>query len=872
MTEWLESLFDGLDYAHKRKQIVHRDLKPRNLMLNSRGELKIADFGISRSISDSMTMLTGMLASTGSPPYVSPQQWDGERPTPLDDIYSLGATLYELLTSKPPLLGVVDWQQVHHKRPPPMWQRRLDLGVKGADPIPAVWEEAIAACLAKDPKDRPQTVRELKARLLIDGLQTPRSGDAPPAGGEASFRRETETLSIEDDSFEETSRGTATPLLKPQAPPTEDESLFEESTLRQVGAKNLEPADDIDLGATIQNRTKGPTERRGDLPPTGSVPVPKRGSPMWKGVPMWAWLGFTAVILLGPLVYIIFRPMESIAPAPVRVASPTPVPTAIAATPTPIPVAPTPPPAPVRVASPTPLPTAIAATPTPIPVAPTPPPPPVSTPTPPPPVLQADLTVSSEPPGATIVLDGNASFKAPHTFKDLAAGQHRLTASLDGYLPGEQDLQFSGTASSEVVLKLQPTPSPTPEPMGSLTVGVNPAGASILLDGLPPDQPPGTFSKIPFGTHKLTVTLEDYETFYQELQIGSTDALSKSVELKRTQQWLRLQELVEQVNKYRNAPDSPQFLMAGVKYLQHLYLTDSAPAPGLPPDQLRKEVESAIEGIRARQAAMKPSVSAKEFQRYKEALTTAAKFDSLQANLMLAENETDQRKKFGMFEKAASQRNDPNAMMMLGILYAKGAGDSGKPDYDKALEWLQKASKAGSKEAAAYYYEALLFVDTRKERSADEQRDAIESLKDLAQQGIQHAGVVLGEWSRRKAIAAKDKAEKLKLYRETADYWRSAKGPREWRACWYLGYLYEKGSLNEDGKPTPDDLKEAKALYQEGADNEDVACMFNLGRFIWEHPEGPGSEEQKKQALSSIKAAAAAGYEPAKDWLARFAK
>src|SRR4029077_11864029 len=183
LSEWLESLFDGLDYAHKRKQIVHRDLKPRNLMLNSRGELKIADFGISRSISDSMTMLTGMLASTGSPPYVSPQQWDGERPTPLDDIYSLGATLYELLTSKPPLLGVVDWQQVHHKRPPPMWQRRLDLGVKGADPIPAVWEEAIAACLAKDPKDRPQSVAKLKGRLLID-LKTVSLTDIPLADRE----------------------------------------------------------------------------------------------------------------------------------------------------------------------------------------------------------------------------------------------------------------------------------------------------------------------------------------------------------------------------------------------------------------------------------------------------------------------------------------------------------------------------------------------------------------------------------------------------------------------------------------------------------------------------------------------------------------
>jgi serine/threonine protein kinase len=112
LLKWINTLFDALEYAH-RQQIVHRDLKPRNLMLNSRGELKITDFGISRSISDSMTMLTGKLASAGSPPYISPQQWDGERPTPLDDIYSLGATFYELLTSKPPLLGVIDWHQVH---------------------------------------------------------------------------------------------------------------------------------------------------------------------------------------------------------------------------------------------------------------------------------------------------------------------------------------------------------------------------------------------------------------------------------------------------------------------------------------------------------------------------------------------------------------------------------------------------------------------------------------------------------------------------------------------------------------------------------------------------------------------------------------
>ncbi len=179
-------------------------------MLNRRGELKIADFGISRSISDSMTMLTGKLGSSGSPPYVSPQQWDGERPTPLDDIYSLGATLYELLTSKPPLLGVIDWQQVHHKIAPPMWQRRIDLGISGAEAIPPQWEEAVAACLAKDPKDRPQSIRELKARLLIDGLKA--SAPATRSAGDPTRSREAASIEDDiDDRFEMTIKGSASP-------------------------------------------------------------------------------------------------------------------------------------------------------------------------------------------------------------------------------------------------------------------------------------------------------------------------------------------------------------------------------------------------------------------------------------------------------------------------------------------------------------------------------------------------------------------------------------------------------------------------------------------------------------------------------------
>jgi len=201
---YIEPLCDALHYAHTRERIVHRDLKPRNLMLNSQGDLKIADFGISRSISESMIMLTGKIGSSGSPPYISPQQWDGDPPTPLDDIYSVGATLYELLSSKPPFIGVVDWRQVHHKIPPSISKRRTDLGIEGAVPIPAEWEETIAACLAKNPKDRPQTVRELQARLTINGQMPVATAETTAAPAVSSAPEVAKTVdSSEDDFFDD---------------------------------------------------------------------------------------------------------------------------------------------------------------------------------------------------------------------------------------------------------------------------------------------------------------------------------------------------------------------------------------------------------------------------------------------------------------------------------------------------------------------------------------------------------------------------------------------------------------------------------------------------------------------------------------------
>ena len=173
---WVGQLCSALDYAHGVAQIVHRDLKPANLMVDARGHLRIADFGIASSISESVSRVSRQAGTSGTPVYMSPQQMMGEKPAVSDDIYALGATLFDLLTGKPPFYSGNILMQVQGKVPPTLAARRTELGRAGA-PIPAAWESTIAACLAKDPADRPRSAGEVAERL---GLS---AGGRGTAGG-----------------------------------------------------------------------------------------------------------------------------------------------------------------------------------------------------------------------------------------------------------------------------------------------------------------------------------------------------------------------------------------------------------------------------------------------------------------------------------------------------------------------------------------------------------------------------------------------------------------------------------------------------------------------------------------------------------------
>jgi formylglycine-generating enzyme required for sulfatase activity len=204
---WIQQLCEALTYAHGEAKIAHRDLKPANLMIDRNGMLKVADFGISATLTDSTTRASHTASTSGTPVYMSPQQMLGQRAEPTDDIYSMGATIYELLTGKPPFYSGNIPMQVQGITPPPMTARRKELGVEDAAPIPQAWEKTVAACLAKDAKDRPQSAAEVWA--LLEGDEARAVELREQAMADAENRRKTGKSDGADLSAGETVAGGA---------------------------------------------------------------------------------------------------------------------------------------------------------------------------------------------------------------------------------------------------------------------------------------------------------------------------------------------------------------------------------------------------------------------------------------------------------------------------------------------------------------------------------------------------------------------------------------------------------------------------------------------------------------------------------------
>ncbi|HEX5028258.1 MAG TPA: protein kinase [Gaiellaceae bacterium] len=137
-----EQVADALDAAHARA-LVHRDVKPSNVLLDSRGHVYLADFGLSRRLSEQAPGFEAGL-SLGTPAYVAPEQIEGKEIDGRADQYSLACVLYECLTGRPPFpRGTEAAVLFAHLEEPP--------------PAPPGVEEVMARGLAKDPAKRYET-------------------------------------------------------------------------------------------------------------------------------------------------------------------------------------------------------------------------------------------------------------------------------------------------------------------------------------------------------------------------------------------------------------------------------------------------------------------------------------------------------------------------------------------------------------------------------------------------------------------------------------------------------------------------------------------------------------------------------------------
>ena len=832
----IEALCDALNYAHTRERIVHRDLKPRNLMLNSQGDLKIADFGISRSISESMIMLTGKIGSSGSPPYISPQQWDGDPPTPLDDIYSVGATLYELLSSKPPFIGVVDWRQVHHKVPPSISKRRADLGIKDAAPIPAEWEQTIAACLAKKPKDRPQTVRDLQARLTINGqmpVATAETKAAPAVSCGPEVAKPVD--SSEEDLFEDVTQkdlpedtvdaatvrvepkldAPTAPVKSSSVPSSEpilkkrDDAVEDQFPPQQVSTARAEPKLDVPiapverssapgsepildkLGGPVQHEVtpqhvpeaiteiSEPTADAGapatrtfgkPVPPLEPPVTPSESIDVWPhekaaptnrdvpspstpiarpdrphvirlrlgNVPRWVWVAAVAAVLIVVAILVAtFIPRKPVPPQPT-------------------------------------------------------------------PSRFADLLIESEPSGADLKLDGGPPIKTPHTFKDLKFGPHRLTITLDGYSPIERDIEFNGASLPKIVLK--------PEAIAKLSVRSDPPGASIRLDGTLP-QEANTFRNVKFGEHRLTATMEGFEPKEERLVVSRDTSSEKTLKLERVKD--PLQPLLDELKKAEAAHDWVNYHMVSLQLLGRL-TSHGEPAS----NEHRDILTTVIEGFRT-----KAALTSEEFRAYEKNLNDAARLDIVPAILIVADKlkATNCQEAFNWYYYAAEKKYNAHAMTRIAWVYSSGECGQ-QADKARSFEWFQRGRQAGDTEAARMVGVCYLYG----EGTPKNEDEGIRILQDLAKLGEPKAITLMGQCYYYGRGQFKEKSEEER-YRMARSFFDQAIKADEWDACGYLGVMYEWG---QGGK---EDWKTAARLYFQGVEHESPICMYYYAQALENH-------------------------------------